>query len=103
MCSCTCTCVCLQSVVVDCGVLLGPPDGVVNLSNGTTFGSMATYSCNSGYRLDGNTTRICLSSGEWSDNEPICQCKWTIRKNDIIDLCVCVCVCSCVCVCNYSG
>ena len=79
MCVCVHVCV-FATTVVDCGVLSRPAGGAVDLSSGTTFGSIATYSCNTGYRIDGNITRICLSTGEWSDSEPICQCKSSINE-----------------------
>ena len=66
---------CVEPVVVDCGPLPAPAGGAVDLTNGTTFGSVAMYSCNVGHCLKGNVNRICLSSGQWSDNEPVCQCK----------------------------
>lgn len=36
-------------------------------------GSIAKYSCRSGYTLDGNAYRKCLSSGYWSGSEPECK------------------------------
>ena len=41
--------------------------------NFTIFNSTATYSCNSGYELDGNQSRTCLASGNWSSSEPSCN------------------------------
>ena len=38
-------------------------------------GSIARYSCRSGYTLDGNAYRKCLSSGYWSGSEPKCKSK----------------------------
>ena len=44
---------------------------------GTTFGEIATYSCNIGFKLDetqtGRRVVVCLASGEWSDTAPICK------------------------------
>ena len=60
-----------------CGNLSDPENGIVEIDE--SF-SLATYSCNSGYQLVGNTTRVCLSSGEWSDSEPVCQCKFSISE-----------------------
>ena len=36
------------------------------------IGLEARYSCNSSYSLQGDDTRICSSSEEWSGSEPIC-------------------------------
>ncbi|CAI8036485.1 CUB and sushi domain-containing protein 3, partial [Geodia barretti] len=60
-----------QCTVVDCGVLVDPTSGAVTLSN-TTFTSSATYSCNDGYSLVGDSTRTCLASGLWSGIAPNC-------------------------------
>ena len=57
--------------VVSCGELAGPDNGAVSVTN-TTFASTATYSCNDGYSLVGDTTRTCLASGLWSGVVPNC-------------------------------
>ena len=41
----------------------------------TTFGSTATYTCNSGYTLTGDTTSTCGATGQWSSSAPTCDCK----------------------------
>ena len=41
-----------------------PPQGV---------GSVATHSCDSGYNLRGDNTRICQSDGTWSGSAPTCE------------------------------
>ena len=46
--------------------------GAVVLS-GQTVGSSATYTCDEGFVLDGNETRICQSNGMWSLTEPTCR------------------------------
>ena len=68
---------CLSSyTVVDCGngTLNNPTDGQVSFTT-TTFSSTATYSCNTGYNLQGVATRTCQADGIWSDSEPTCQSK----------------------------
>ena len=57
---------------VDCGSLPNPGNGGVSLS-GTVFGSVATYNCNDGFTLEGETTRQCESSGLWSGTPPTCK------------------------------
>ncbi|CAI8036489.1 CUB and sushi domain-containing protein 1 [Geodia barretti] len=57
---------------VDCGSLTDPVNGAVTVTN-TTFNSTATYSCNDGYSLVGDTTRTCLTSASWSGDEPTCR------------------------------
>ena len=59
--------------VVNCGTLNAPANGQVSHTAGTTFGQTATYSCNTGYNLMGNSTRTCQANGVWSGSEPTCR------------------------------
>lgn len=59
---------------VSCSGLSAPANGQVLLS-GTTFGSVATYTCNNGYSLVGSSTRSCQSNGQWSGDAPSCSRK----------------------------
>ena len=63
----------LLSTAVDCGALPDPANGQVNTTAGTTFGQTATYSCNTGYNLVGNSTRMCQATGVWSGSAPTCE------------------------------
>ena len=59
---------------IDCGTLSPPTNGSVSYSNSTTEGSVATYSCDSGYTLTGDDTeRTCQADGTWSGSEPTCE------------------------------
>ena len=58
---------------MDCDSLTDPANGQVDLTSGTTFGLNATYSCNTGYNLVGDSTRTCQATGEWSGSAPTCQ------------------------------
>ena len=60
-------------IVVDCGILTDPANGRVNHTAGTTYQQTATYSCDTGYNLVGDSTRICQAGGVWSGSEPNCQ------------------------------
>ena len=60
------------STAVSCGNLTSPVDGEVSV-DGNTFGSQANYSCSEGYVLNGNSARMCLSDGQWSGSEPLCE------------------------------
>ena len=60
-------------LAVDCDILMDPANGQVTLTAGTTFGQNATYSCNTGYNLVGDSTRTCQATGVWSGSEPTCQ------------------------------
>ena len=40
--------------------------------SGDCVGSVAVYFCDDGYRLEGDSTRQCLSSGLWNGTTPLC-------------------------------
>ncbi|XP_064382161.1 sushi, von Willebrand factor type A, EGF and pentraxin domain-containing protein 1-like [Halichondria panicea] len=46
--------------------------GTVSIS-GRRIGSAASYECNNGFLLVGESTRHCLSSGDWSGEAPFCK------------------------------
>ena len=58
---------------VNCGNLTDPVNGQVNHTAGTQFEHNATYSCNTGYNLVGNSTRTCQASREWHGSAPTCE------------------------------
>ena len=60
-----------------CNYLSSPRYGRVFVPTRNVGGS-ATYTCNSGFRLVGLSTRTCLSDGSWSGSQPICNCTYTI-------------------------
>lgn len=66
--------VCVFSAV-DCGGLNNPPNGEVDVPQ-TVFPGMATYTCNSGYSLNGGNTRNCQFNGMWSGSPPTCTGMW---------------------------
>ena len=58
---------------VDCGTPPGIDNGSVQ-SSSTVFGGVANYTCDTGYRLaSGDSQRICMSNGEWSNEDIKCQ------------------------------
>ena len=59
-------------LTVDCGNLTDPANGRVDYTAGTTNGQIATYSCNTGYNLVGDSTRTCQATGNWSGSAPTC-------------------------------
>ena len=61
------------STAVNCGSLTDPANGRVDHTAGTSLGQNATYSCNTGYNLVGDSTRTCQATGLWSGSEPTCQ------------------------------
>ena len=68
--------ICLHTVFflfTVCGALTNPENGRVSYTTGTTFGLTATYGCDTGYNLMGDSIRTCQTTGEWSGSEPTCQ------------------------------
>lgn len=57
----------------DCGDPGELENGQVTLSSGTTLGSVATYSCTTGYNAIGETVRECGTDGLWTNSVPICM------------------------------
>lgn len=41
--------------------------------NATTFGTIAIYSCELGYQIVGNETRVCQIDSQWSGATPFCE------------------------------
>ena len=72
---------CLFSFFLDsaltCESLEAPVNGQIRV-RGTSVGSVALYTCNSGFMLEGDAFRTCQGNGEWSGEEPTC-----IREFDI--------------------
>ncbi len=66
-------CMLSTHAVVDCGPLQNPTNGMVDLSSSTIFMSIAIFTCDSGYTLEGIGFRQCLADGGWSSTEPICN------------------------------
>ena len=89
---------CTQSVtwhcihtVVDCGQPQPLNNGQINTSSGTTYLSVATYSCAKGYWLNGPTTRTCTVAGIWSHTTPSCDREFQVPSYSqlkIILLCI---------------
>ena len=71
---------------MDCGNLTDPANGQVTHTSGTTFKQTATYSCNTGYILVGDSTRTCQATGNWSGSAPTCQ-GVLLMSNLILILC----------------
>ena len=65
-------CVFFSFTAVNCGTLTNPGNGRVSHTAGTMFRQTATYSCNAGYKLLGNSTRTCQATRLWSGSVPTC-------------------------------
>ncbi|XP_019618629.1 PREDICTED: sushi, von Willebrand factor type A, EGF and pentraxin domain-containing protein 1-like [Branchiostoma belcheri] len=61
---------CCQSRV-SCGALSSPAHG--SISGSHYYGDRVTFSCSSGYYLQGSSSRTCQSNGRWSGTQPTCQ------------------------------
>ena len=59
-------------LVVTCDDLDDPGHGAVSYT-ATVYDSVASYSCDVGYSLNGDDERMCLESGEWSGTAPSCS------------------------------
>ena len=59
-------------IVANCDPLFNPTNGQVDTSSGTTFGSLATFSCNTGYRLSHQQMVMCGADGVWFPASPSC-------------------------------
>ena len=69
---------CLEKT--ECSDLSSITNGLLVSYNAGTVGNrpvntLATYTCTSGYILNGAATRQCQTGGQWSDNEPTCDCE----------------------------
>ena len=70
----------LYTVVVDCGPLTDPTNGMVDTPT-TTFESTATYSCNPGYQMTGLMVRTCTASGWSTGDDPVCTGEGDVLLN----------------------
>lgn len=68
----------LHNVVVNCGTPDISTNGDVSAMlaySSTVFNSTVEYTCDIGYDIHGNTSRVCLASGQWSGLAPECFSK----------------------------
>ena len=59
------------STAVDCGPLDVPENGVAH-GNSTTYPSVMSFSCKTGFSLQGTATRKCQADGRWTNGEVAC-------------------------------
>ena len=70
-------------IVVDCGSLTTTNGMVIYNPQGqdqTLVGATVTYTCNTGYTLNGNDMRTCQASGAWTGSDPTCDGKYSVLK-----------------------
>ena len=58
---------------ISCGSLCNPKNGWVNISVSSVPKLMANYTCEAGYKLIGDSERVCECIGHWSGDEPHCE------------------------------
>ena len=58
---------------MDCLGLNDPAEGIVDLSEGTELGAVASYVCDIGFMLVGTEQRMCGVNAMWTNSEPICE------------------------------
>ena len=64
-----------MSIITDCGELSPPTHGTIQYTDETVYQSVASYSCDIGYSVEGRSTRICQADASWSHTEPTCVIK----------------------------
>ncbi len=76
--------------MVTCPALTNPTNGLVSVDS-NTVGSTATYTCDTGYDVNGATTVTCGADGSWSA-PPTCDGEklLTLLNPLLISSCVCV-------------
>ncbi|XP_013396521.1 sushi, von Willebrand factor type A, EGF and pentraxin domain-containing protein 1 isoform X2 [Lingula anatina] len=65
-----------QCQIISCGALPGLENGVQSHSGGppgNVYGGEMTFSCNSGFYLQGSRQRKCQLSGQWDGTQPTCE------------------------------
>ena len=58
--------------ITACDQLNDPSHGSVSTPDGIVFEATATYSCESGFELEGEATATCQADGTWSSQQPQC-------------------------------
>ena len=58
--------------ITECSSLTSPANGNITYSSGTTYLSVASFSCNPGYTKSSTATRTCMADTHWSNANPNC-------------------------------
>ena len=64
---------------IQCGPPPLAPLNGLSSHTGTHFTDKARFSCEEGYRLEGNHVILCAATGEWG-TPPTCKCKYTVSS-----------------------
>ena len=65
---------CVNFSFLDCGPPYTPSNGVVDVPGTTLYAQIATYTCFTGYELQGPAIVSCKGNGKWSA-KPTCTIK----------------------------
>ena len=89
--------------ISDCGNVLGFTGGTISYTSGTTYLSVASFTCDNGYEMTTTNTRTCQAGGTWSDANAVCDpiskkihvyvffnCSYPVH----VTHCVCPCMCA---------
>ena len=64
-------------IIVLCSNLTQPNNGMINCSLGDdgipSYEDTCSFTCNTGYVLTGDYTRLCQSDGRWSGGDNVCK------------------------------
>ena len=66
------SCNCVSPVAISCGPAPDAPANGQRRVSGRIFQSTVTYTCDSGYTLQGDNTRTCMANKRWSGSAPTC-------------------------------
>ena len=69
---------------VNCDTLSGITNGIISYSSGTAYESVAIYSCNTGYIIQGTSRRTCQADRTWDGSKPNCQSKTLILLVELV-------------------
>ena len=69
---------------MDCGLLPNITNGMLSYNpqgqDQTLVGATATFTCNTGYTLNGSSMRTCQTGGAWSGSDPTCDGKYNVLQ-----------------------
>ena len=59
-------------LTTDCGAPNSINNGSIVIDEGMLYNATVTYSCDTGYYLSNNVSRVCDDNGVWSGEDPTC-------------------------------
>ena len=68
----TLMCCTLFNAAIVCDQLADPENGEVSQPDPAIVRSVAVYTCNHGFELDGASKRVCQADGTYSQQPPVC-------------------------------